>query len=160
MVNLEFMNSFERFNEKKLPAKKYFYSSSKDGKIGDDGKISDGHVSVKGDFTCEKIWDKFEMENMSDYYDYYLKKDVLLLADVFEKFIGTFLKYYGVDPCHYFSSPGLSWDAMLKMTGVKLEKISDTDKYLFIEKGLRGGISYIAKRYAKANNKYMNDCDL
>ena len=45
------------------------------------------------------------------------------------------------------------------MTGIKLEKISDIDKYLFIEKGLRGGISYIAKRYAKANNKYMNDYD-
>ena len=67
------------------------------------------------------------------------------------------MKYYGLDPCHYFSSPGLTWDAMLKMTGIKLEKISDFDKYLFIEKGLRGGISYIAKRYAKANNKYMND---
>ena len=74
-------------------------------------------------------------------------------------FIATCLKFYGLDPCHYFSSPGLSWDAMLKMTGVKLEKISDIDKYLFIEKGLRGGISYIAKRYAKANNKYMNDYD-
>ena len=93
------------------------------------------------------------------YHDHYLKKDVLQLADVFEKFIGTCLKYYGLDPCHYFSSPGLSWDAMLKMTDVKLEKISDIDKYLFIEKGLRGGISYIAKRYAKANNKYMNDYD-
>ena len=57
---------------------------------------------------------------------------------------------------HYFSSPGLSWDAM---TSVKLEKISDTDKYLFIEKKLGGGISYIAKRYAKANNKYMNHYD-
>ena len=96
---------------------------------------------------------------MGDYHDHYLKKDVLLLADVFEKFIGTCLKYYGLDPCHYFSSPGLSWDAMLKMTGVKLEKISDIDKYLFIEKGLRGGISYIAKRYAKGNNKYTNDYD-
>ena len=73
--------------------------------------------------------------------------------------IGTCLKYYGLDPCHCFIYPGLSWDAMLKMTGVKLEKISDIDKYLFIEKGLRGGISYIAKRYAKANNKYMNDYD-
>ena len=99
------------------------------------------------------------MKNMSDYHNHYLKKDVLLLADVFEKFIGTCLKYYGLDPCHYFSSPGLSWDAMLKMTDIKLEKISDIDKYLFIEKGLRGGISYIAKRYAKANNKYMNDYD-
>ena len=97
---------------------------------------------------------------MGDYHDHYLKKDVLLLADVFEKFIGTCLKYYGLDPCHYFSSPGLSWDAMLKMTDIKLEKISDIDKYLFIEKGLRGGISYIAKRYSKANNKDMNDYDL
>ena len=96
---------------------------------------------------------------MGDYHDHYLKKDVLLLADVFEKFIDTCLKYYGLDPCHYFSAPGLSWDAMLKMTGIELEKISDIDKYLFIEKGLRGGTSYVAKRYAKANNKYMNDYD-
>ena len=109
--------------------------------------------------VCERIWDRFNMKNMGDYHDHYLKKDVLLLADVFEKFIDTCLKYYELDPCHYFSAPGLSWDAMLKMTGVKLEKISDIDKYLFIEKGLRGGISYIAKRYAKANNKYMSDYD-
>ena len=82
-----------------------------------------------------------------------------MLTDVFEKFIDTCLKYYELDPSHYFSAPGLSWDAMLKMTGVKLEKISDIDKYLIIEKGTRGGISYIAKRYAKANNKYMSDYD-
>ena len=69
------------------------------------------------------------------------------------------LKYHGLDHCQYFSSRELSWDAMLKMTGVKLEKISDLDKYLFIEKELRGGTSYIARRYAKANNKYMNDYD-
>ena len=86
---------------------------------------------------------------MGDYHNH-LKKDVLFLADVFEKFF---------NPCHYSSSPGLSWDAMLKMTSVKLEKISDIDKYLFIEKGLRGRIPYIAKRYVKANNKYMNDYD-
>ena len=62
------------------------------------------------------------MKNLGDYHDHYLKKDVLLSADVFEKFIATCLKFYGVDPCHYFGSPGLSWDAMLKMTRVKLEK--------------------------------------
>ena len=99
------------------------------------------------------------MKNMADYHDHYLKKDVLQLADVCEKFIVTCLKYYGLDPCLYFSSPGLRWNAMLKMTGVKLEKISDLDKYLFIEKGLRGGNSYIARKHAKANNKYMNDYD-
>ena len=153
----EYMNGFERFNEDKLPARKYFYSSIKDGKIGDDGKISDGHISVKYYLTCEKIRDKSEMKNMGDYHDHYLKKDVLLSVDVFETFIATCLKFYGLDPCHYFSSPGLSWDAMLKMIGVTLERISDIDKYLFIEKGLKGEISYIAKRYAKANNKYIND---
>ena len=135
------MNSFGRFNEEKLPARKHFYSSTKDGKIDDDGKISDGHISVKDYLTCEKIWDKFEMKNVGDYHDHYLKKDVLLSVDVFEKFIATCLKFYGLDTCHYFSSLGLSWDATLKMTGVKLEKMSDVDKYLFIEKRLRGRIS-------------------
>ena len=148
------MNSFERFNEEKLPAKKYFHSSIKDGKIGDDG-----HIDVNDYLTCKRTWNKFEMKNMGDYHDHYLKKDVLLLAGVFERFIDAWLKYYGLDHCHYFSSPGLSWDAMLKMTNTELEKISDIDKYLFIEKGLRRGISYIAKRYAKANNEYLNDYD-
>ena len=73
----EYMNSFERFNEEKLPARKYFYSSTKDGKIGDDGKISDGHISVKDYLTCGKIWHKFKMKDMGDYDDHYLKKDVL-----------------------------------------------------------------------------------
>ena len=72
-----------------------------------------------------------------------------MLTDVFEKFIKTCLKYYELDPCRYFCSPGLSWDAMLKMTGVKLEKISDIDKYLFIEKGSRGGISTLLKDMLK-----------
>ena len=74
---------------------------------------------------------------------------------MFERFISTCFKHYELDPCHY--SPGLSWDAMLKLTKIELEKIPDIDKYLFIEKGTRGGVSYTAKRYAKANNKYMND---
>ena len=104
-------------------------------------------------------WNEFNIKSMGDYHDHYLKKDVSLLADVFERFIDKCLKFYKLNPCHYVSSPGLSWDAMLKMAGVKLGKIFDIDMYLFIEKGLRGGISYIAKRYAKANNKYMNDYD-
>ena len=88
-----------------------------------------------------------------------LKKDVLLLIDVFEKFIDTCLKYHELDLCHYFSSLGLSWDAILKMTHVKLEKKSDIHMCLFIEKGLRGRIFYISKRYAKAHNKHMSDYD-
>ena len=153
----KYMSSFERFKEEKLPARKYFYSSIKDGKIGDDDKISDDHIDVNNYLTCKKSWDKFEMKNMGDYHVHYLKKDVLLLTDVSEKFIDTCLKYYVLDPCHCFSSPGLSWDAMLKITNIELEKLSDIDKYLFIERGLKGGIFYIAKRYAKASNKFFKN---
>ena len=81
---------------------------------------------------------------------------------MFEKLISTCFNYYGLDPCHYFSSPGLSWDAMLKMTKIELDLISDIDMHLFIEKGMREGISHIAKRHGKANNKYMecyNSCE-
>ena len=68
---------------------------------------------------------------MGDYHEHYLKKDVLQLADVFGKFIATCLKFYGLDPCHYFSSPGLSWDAMIKMIDIKFKKISTlTSTYL------------------------------
>ena len=84
----------------------------------------------------------------------YLKTDVLLLANVFEKFIKTCLEYYKLDTCHYFSSPGLRWDAMLKVTRVELELISDINMHLFIEKGIRGGISYICKGHKK-----IEDCD-
>ena len=119
----EYMNSFARFKEKKLPARKCLFSITKKGKIDDDGKISDGHISIKDYLPCEKIWEKFDIKDVGDYHYHYLK-GVLLLADVLEKFIETCLKYYGLNPCHYFSSPGLNWDAMLKMTGIKLSNCS------------------------------------
>ena len=95
-------------------------------------------MSDKEYLICIKISNEFNMKSMGDYHDHYLKKDVLLLADVFEKFVDTCLKFCKLDSCRYFISPGLSWDAMLKMSDVELEKISDIDMYLFIEKELRG----------------------
>ena len=83
------------------------------------------------------MWKEFEFKNFRDFHNHYLKKDVLLLTDIFEKFPDTRLKYHGLDPCHYFSSPALSWDAMLKMTKVELEKNSNADMHLFIEKGMQ-----------------------
>ena len=131
-----------------MPDKECFYSSVKDGTTGDNGKKLDGHKNDEDYLAGKKSWDELYMKNMGDYDDHFLKKDVFLLDDVFEKLIGTCLKFYKLNPCHYFSSPQLNWDAMLKMTGVKLEKIFNIGMYLFIEKGLRGGISYIAKRYS------------
>ena len=88
------------------------------------------------------------MNKMGDYHDLYFKTDVLLLAEVSEKFINTCVEYYGLHPFHYFSCPGLSWNAMIEMTRIELKLISDIDMYLFVEKRMREGISYIAKRYS------------
>ena len=131
----------------------------KNGRTGDNGEKLDGHISDEDYLTCKEIWNKLNIKNMGDYHDHYLKKDVLLLAYVFEKFIDTCLKLHELDPCHYYSSPGLGWDVMLKMTGVSLEKIVDTKMCLFIKKGLRGRISDIAKRNSVGNNKYMKNYD-
>ena len=97
---------------------------------------------------------------MKDYHDLYLKTDVLLLADVMTEFRKVCKKVYGLDALHYYTSPGLAWDAMLKYTGVELDLISDPDMYIMIESGIRGGISSIMKRYAKANHKYLSDHDI
>ncbi|KAL9979619.1 hypothetical protein ACROYT_G017302 [Oculina patagonica] len=139
----DYMDSFDKFNEK-LPKKEDFYSI-----------LNDEHISDDDYKHAKNVWKTFKIKNMGEYHDLYLKSDVLLLADVFESFRKTCLEYYKLDPCHYFTSPGLSWDAMLKMTDIKLELMTDVDMYQFIEKGMRGGISYIANRYGKANNKYM-----
>ena len=142
----EYMNSLKKFNETELPSKNNFFSS-----------LKEENISEKDYEKARNIWNTFKIKKLGEYHDLYLKTDVLLLADVFEKFINTCLNYYGLDPCHYFSSPGLSWDAMLKMTRIELELISDINIHLFIEKGIRGGISYIAKRHSKANNKYVKN---
>ena len=134
--------------------KKCFYSSANDGTTGDNGEKLYDHMIDEDYLTCIKIWNELLMKNMGNYHDHYLKKNVSLLADVFETFIDMRLKFYKLDPCHHFSSPELSWDAMLKVSGL-LEKISVIEMYLFIEKVLRGGISHIVKRYSKGNNKYI-----
>ena len=99
---------------------------------------------------------------IKDYHNLYIKCDVLLLADVFEKFRNNIIKNYGLCPSHYLSVLALSWDAMLKYkskTKVQLEFISDPDMFIFFEKGMKGGVSYISYRYSKANNKYWKSYD-
>ena len=140
----EYTTDFEKFKEKLL-SKEKFYSSLTGKKICD--KEYD-HVL--------NVWNKFEMKTMKDYHDFYLKCDVLLLADVFEKFRhNSLLKNSGLCPSHYLRAPGLSWDAVLKMAKINFELITDPDMYIFFEKGTKHGISYICNRYSKANNKYL-----
>ena len=140
----DFMDSMEKFEIKELLKIEEFYS-----------KFNEEHISEKDYNHAKEVWNAFRIKNMGEYHDLYLQSDVLLLTDVFENFRNTCMQYYGLDPCHYFTSPGLSWDAMLKMTKVKLELMKNINMYQFIEKGMRGGVSYITNRYGKANNKYM-----
>ena len=99
------------------------------------------------------------MNAMRDYHDLYLKCDVLLLTDVFGKFRNKSLRNYRLSSSHYLSAPALSWDTILNTTKVEPEIISDADMYLFFEKGMRDGVSYISKRYSKASNKYLKSYD-
>ena len=130
----EYMSNFEKFREQ-LTCKEKFYGSLTGKKISEE------------EYECVlNVWNKSEMKTMKDYHDLYLKWDVLLLADVFKKFRNNSLKNYGLWPSHYLSAPALSWDAMLNMSKTKLELISDPGMYIFFEKGMRGGVSYISNR--------------
>ena len=144
----DYMDSFQKFSQTQLPNREDFYSL-----------LSDEDISEEEYAHAQKVWETFEIENMGQYHDLYLKSDVLLLADIFENFREQYLNIYGLDPAHYVSLPSSSWDAMQKMTGVRLDLISDVDMQLLIEKGMRGGISTITHRYAQANNKYMKNYD-
>ena len=140
----EYMDDLSRLKETKLPPKKAFYS-----------RLTEEGISNEDYNHALNVWKTFGMKTLQDYHDLYNDTDVLLLADVFENFRNICLDNYKLDPAHYFTAPGLAWDACLKTTGVELELLSDVDMLLMVERGIRGGISTITTRYGKANNKYM-----
>ena len=133
---------------KELPPIEVFYSSIKKESILDE------------DYThAQKVFREFNLSLLGDYHDLYCKTDVLLLTDMFESFRKVCLSQYVLDPCHFYTCPGLSWASLLKMTGVELELLTDIDMILMIEQGTRGGLSQISNRYQKANNPYLADYD-
>ena len=144
----DYVSSTDKLKETKLPSKDEFYS-----------KLLDEEISEEDFQHAINVWNTFNCQTLQDYHDLYLKTDVLLLADVFENFRKTCLKRYKLDPCHYYTAPGLAWDACLKETKQNLELLKDYDMLMMFEQGIRGGITHISKRYAEANNKYMKNFD-
>ena len=144
----DYVTSIKQLKETKLPPKEAFYS-----------KLTNEEIKDEDYLHANNVWNTFNCQTIQDYHDLYLKSDVLLLADVFENFRKTCLKHYKLDPCHYYTAPGLAWDACLKLTKQELQLLTDYDMLMMFEKGIRGGISHISKKYAEANNKYMKDCD-
>lgn len=144
----DYMTDERKFDERQLPAKREFYSTLK--KAG----ISDSDY----DHAC-RVFRELHLNDLGEYHDVYLKTDVLLLADVFERFRSLCLADYRLDPCHYYSVPGLTFAAMLRMTNVELQLLTDIDHLQIFEKGIRGGVSMVSHRHAEANNPYMSSYD-
>ena len=107
----------------------------------------------------QKVWEAFEIKNLGEYHDLYVQCDTLLLADVFENFREKCIEIYELDPAYFVSAPGLAWQACLKTTGVRLELLTNYHMFMMVEEGIRGGICQAIYRYARANNKHMNNYD-
>jgi hypothetical protein len=150
----EYIDSYDKFSETELPSIQDFYST-----------LTGSHIDEKDYARAKMVWKTFNCKTLLDYHNLYLTVDVLLLSDVWKAFCDTCYKIYGLDPSYYYTAPGLSWDSFLKHTNEDWKKkfkkefeiglITDMDIYLFVESGIRGGLSQISKRYAKANNEYI-----
>ena len=142
----EYINSWDRFEETQLSPISAFYCN-----------LNMSSIREEDYQHARRVWKEFEIHNLGDYHDRYLRTDVVLLANVFEAFRDTCLKHYKLDPAHFYTSLGLAWKACLKHTGIKLELLTDPDMLLMFERGIRGGITQAVRKYASANNEYMGD---
>ena len=142
----DYMDSATRFDETELPPRASFFN-----------RLTGTECSEADYEHARRVWDKFNCTSMLDYHNLYLKTDVLLLADVFESYRDATITTLGLDPSYYVSAPHLSWDCMMKMTDCRLTLLTDPMMFMLVQTNLRGGISMISKRYAKANNTYMGD---
>ena len=141
------MDGWDKFNEKIIPSKELFYSN-----------LTLENISEVDYMHANNVFKTFELKNLGEYHDLYVRSDTLLVADVFENCRQSCLKNYELDPAHFVSLPGLAWQACLKKTNVEL-RITDYDMFLMVEEGIRGRICHAMQSYAKANNKCMKDYD-
>lgn len=144
----DYVDSWSKYEENKLPSKNSFYNM-----------LKSEHITDHEYAHAQAVWSEFKIKTLGEYTDLYLKCDVLLLCDIFEHFRNMSLKHYSLDPAYYVYAPNLSWDAMLLCTRIRLELINDLDMYQMLEKGIRGGLAQCSLRNAKANNKYCPNFD-
>lgn len=143
-----YVNSFSTLDQTFLPTMEEFYDTVR------------GEGIVQTDYDrAVKVWKTFNCKTLGEYSDIYLKSDVLILTDIFENYRTVCLKHYKLDPAHYYTVPGLSWDAMLKYTTVELELLTDLDMLHFFKKGIRGGVSTCISRKSIANNPFVENYD-
>jgi len=144
----DYMTDETTFDEPALPPKEAFFN-----------KLTNEHLSDDQYERAKNIWTMRDMKSLRDWHEFYLTFDVLLLADVFEAFRQTMVQAQGLDCLHFPTLPSLTLQLALKITGVELELITDPSIYVMIEAGIRGGLSYVSQRHAKANFPAMADYD-
>uniref|UniRef100_A0A8D8SD21 DNA-directed DNA polymerase n=1 Tax=Cacopsylla melanoneura TaxID=428564 RepID=A0A8D8SD21_9HEMI len=142
----DYLNEISKLEESKLPERSKFFSRLYNSELSDD----------KYEHALT-VWKTFKCKTLGEYAELYLKSDVLQLTEVFEDFRHFMMKTYGLDPVYYFSIPGLSFDCMMKHTGVEISLLQDIDMQLMIERSIRGGISQCSQRYAESNNHHMGN---
>ena len=142
----DYVDGPDKMSEQQLPPREAFFN-----------RLTEEHISEADYAHALRVWEEFEILNIGEYHDLYLKTDVLLLADTFEQFRAVCLKNYKLDAAYYYSSPGLAWDAMLKMTKVRLELMQDREMHCIVDKGIRGGICCISRKHAAANNPLIEE---
>ena len=142
----DYIDNYDKLLLDKLPEQQNFYS-----------KLSKSNCSDESYKQATKVWEHFNCKTFIDYHNIYLKSDVLLLCDIWDNFREVCFNNYKLDVAYYYTAPSLAWDAMLKYSNIEMELITDYDQFMFIEHGIRGGISQISHRYAQANNKYMKE---
>ena len=140
----EYIDSFDRLEEKGLPKREQFFD-----------RLHDKECSEEDYSRALKVWKNFQCKDLGDYMFLYLACDVLLLADVFENFRTTSFEFYKLDPAYYISAPQLAWDALLKYSQLHIQLQTDPEIYRMIQPAIRGGICHASVRNAHANNKYM-----
>ena len=142
----DYLDSWTKLDEIELSPTEAFHSA-----------LNNSDISAEDYSRTQAVGREFDICTLGEYSDLYLKTDVLLLADVFENFRSDYHRAYDLDPVHYYTAPGLTWDATLKHTGIELQLLTDIDMVLFVERGIRGGISQCRNRYSRANNPYIAD---
>ena len=148
VYSYEYLDNWGKFNKTSIPPKEVYYS-----------KLNEEDISDADYAHIQKVWEVFKIKDIGENHDLYVQSDTLLLADIVESFRDKCIEIYGFYPAHFLSAPGLAWQACLKKTGVNLELLTDIDMLLMVEEGSRGGICQAIYRYAKTNNKYMNNYD-
>ncbi|CAG9824524.1 unnamed protein product [Phaedon cochleariae] len=131
----DYIDSFQRFNETQLPPIDAFFN-----------KLNEKPCPRRHYLKANVVWNEFNCQDLGQYVDIYMKTDIMLLTDVFEKFRTSCLRTYNLDPAHYYTLPGFTWDAMLYKTGQELKLLANVDMFLFVERGIRGGFSQICSK--------------